>query len=302
MVHWFNSPLQFHRRWKETKNEKQYIGNGRYRLLHEIGQGTSSIVHLAIDLKTKQKYAIKEISKSRLARQYQSNLFYQNKKRDSMSYSKEMIVSNTDYSKKRKLNNTIQQQIITKQMTLVVKEATILKQLSKHINIIDFIEMIQDSEYEDSIFIVTEFVEKGVVMDIIPHSSTKPYSEIQCYLIFKQLVAAVDHLHQNQIIHGDIKPQNLILSKDNSLRLIDFGTATFIINKATHYDYKMSGTPAFMAPELLKKTSKEGSEPSSPTCIDIWSMGITLYCLVYGHLPFERTHLLDLYFDIQNKS
>ncbi|KAI9480661.1 MAG: kinase-like domain-containing protein [Benjaminiella poitrasii] len=311
MVRWLNSPLQFPPRWKETKFEfmsnqcKQTIC-GRYKLLYEIGHGASAIVHLAIDMKTKKKYAVKEISKSRLKCQHRLELFHQQgptnrRRRPVCMLSAEE--ANDIQLKKRKLNSNFQQQKMNEE-TLIIRETDILKQLPKHTNIIKFVEVLQDPKYEDSIFIVTEFAEKGVVMDVVPYSTTKPYSDAQCRHIFKQLVGAVDHLHQNNMIHGDIKPQNLILTNDDSVKLIDFGSAACITN-ILDYGYRSSGSlgsPAFMAPELLKKKAVlENEKVNSPTCADIWSMGITLYCLAYGHLPFERTNILELYSDIHTK-
>lgn len=182
-----------------------------------------------------------------------------------------------------------------------------------------------------------EYAENGIVMDVTPHSVTKSFSDTQCRIIFKQLVAAVSHLHQNGIIHRgrhpwkkkilfrtayltscsliDIKPQNLLLSNENIVKLIDFGNATVVTDSLAGYN---TGTPAFMAPELLKKGTYNAPLPSknivskkktllaprngSPTSADLWSMGVTLYCFTYGHLPFEKSSLLDLYADIQNKS
>jgi serine/threonine protein kinase len=261
MTRWFNTSL-----WKRKRH---YIG-GRYQLLYEIGQGASGTVHLALDIKTNQHYAIKELNKSRLQRQLKSELLWGPR---------------SNAAKKRKLN----------QESLTIQEIEILKQVPQHKNIIQFITALEDPFYEDSIFIVTEIAKKGVVMDIVPHSVSKPYSDDQCRNIFKQLVNAVDHLHKHDIVHRDIKPQNLLMSNNNIVKLIDFGNAT----KVTDMPRKTSssvGSPAFMAPELLKKGIQADSK-----CADLWSMGITLYCLAYGHLPFETSGILDLYNDIQHK-
>lgn len=115
-----------------------------------------------------------------------------------------------------------------------------------------------------------EYAENGIVMDVTPHSVTESFSDTQCRNVFKQLVEAVNHLHTNGIVHRgkkkkwnaikssdtkrftllDIKPQNLLLSSDNLVKLIDFGNATTVSDTLS---YNSTGTPAFMAPELLKK-------------------------------------------------
>lgn len=119
MTRWFNTSL-----WKKKRH---YIG-GRYQLLYEIGQGASGTVHLALDIKTNQHYAIKELNKSRLQRQLKSELLWGPR---------------SNAAKKRKLN----------QESLTIQEIEILKQVPQHKNIIQFIKALEDPFYEDSIFI-----------------------------------------------------------------------------------------------------------------------------------------------------
>ncbi|KAI8642261.1 kinase-like domain-containing protein [Parasitella parasitica] len=283
MTRWFHAPLQLRRRWKQPKSNlnKRQIDNGRYTLIHQIGQGASCMVHLAVEATTNKRFAIKEMSKSRLERQYRQS---------QLAISRRPLYPE---SKKRKLD----------QEHVGIEEIEILKQLPAHPNIIQFVQVIDnDPENEDSIFIVTELAEKGIVMDVTPHSVTKPIPEDQCRVIFSQLVNAVEHLHSNRIVHRDIKPQNLVMSNNNIVKLIDFGNATCITDKLSSTSSSV-GSPAFMAPELLKRAARRQQESTtSPTCADLWSMGVTLYCLVYGRLPFERSSLMDLYGDIQNKA
>ncbi|KAG0791525.1 hypothetical protein G6F16_003454 [Rhizopus arrhizus] len=233
MPFWFYTPLYLHCRWKTRKY--RMIGN-RYRLIRQIGRGSTGLVYLAIDIKTHTRCAIKEICKQ----------------------------------KNR-------------------QESSILKELGPHKNIIGFIEVIEDS---GSIYLVMEMAKKGAIMDIVPHSLTEPYSNHQCKHLFKQLVNAVYHLHQRGIIHGDIKPENILLTNHQTVRLIDFGNASRISDMTAKIT---TGSPAFMAPELLKKVLH------SPTSSDIWALGVTLYCLAYGHLPFEKSSFIQLYQDILTK-
>ncbi|KAL9550744.1 hypothetical protein MBANPS3_004594 [Mucor bainieri] len=284
MTRWYNAPLQLHRRWKQSKLHlnKRQIDHGRYSILDQIGQGASGIVHLAVETKTNKKFAIKEMNKSRLQRRYHQSQLINNRK---PLYPE---------SKKRKLED----------LELQIEEIEILKQLPTHLNIIRFVEVIDnDPDNEDSIFIVTEIAEKGIIMDVTPHAMTKPLSEGQCREIFSQLVDAIEHLHSNNIVHRDIKPQNLVMSNNNIVKLIDFGNATCIAADTLSSTSSSVGSPAFMAPELLKRAARRNQESTvSPTCADLWSMGVTLYCLAYGQLPFERSSLMDLYSDIQNKA
>lgn len=128
------------------------------------------------------------------------------------------------------------------------------------------------------------------IMEIVPHSFTKPYSNHECREYFKQILDSVDYLHQHGVIHGDIKPENILLTNQKTVKLIDFGNATRISD--LERPGFTTGSPAFMAPELLKKVSH------SPTTPDVWAMGVTLYCMAYGHLPFEKPNFVQLYQDI----
>ncbi|KAG1462275.1 hypothetical protein G6F46_003546 [Rhizopus delemar] len=231
MTFCFYSPFQF---YYYQRKSSRVIGE-RYRLIQQIGRGSSGLVHLAY--KNCTRYAIKEIPRSH---KKQQNL-----------------------------------------------EIGILKELKPHKNIIQFFEIIEES---NSIFLVMEMVQQGPVMDIVPYSFTKPYSNTQCKHLFKQLIDAIDHLHQQGILHGDIKPENILLTNNQTIKLIDFGNASHISDKASHI-----GSPAFMAPELLKKV------PHLPTSTDIWAAGVTLYCLAYGHLPFQQPNFIQLYQDILTK-
>lgn len=97
-------------------------------------------------------------------------------------------------------------------------------------------------------------------------------------------------MHANEIVHRDIKPDNLLLSKDNVLKIVDFGVSEMFV-KGNDKLKKSAGSPAFMAPELC--IAKHGEVSGIAT--DIWSMGITLYCMIYGKTPFISNNLLELY-------
>ncbi|CAO3657944.1 unnamed protein product [Rhizopus stolonifer] len=197
----FYTPLQLHCRWKTRKY--RMVGE-RYRLIRQMGRGSSGLVHLAIDIKTNTHYAVKEVCK--------------------------FIRS----EKKRKTTKTFNQ------------ESKIMKELN-HKHIIQLKEIIEDS---DSIFLVMELAQQAI-MEIVPHSFTKPYSNNECREYFKQILDSVDYLHQHGVIHGDIKPENILLTNQKTVKLIDFGNATRISD--LERPGFTTGSPAFMAPELLKK-------------------------------------------------
>lgn len=103
-----------------------------------------------------------------------------------------------------------------------------------------------------------------------------------------------DTVHAQGIIHRDIKPDNLLLTHDDVLKIGDFGVSEIFSNEAKMLTNKSSGSPAFMPPELCQS----GHGSIDGTKADIWSMGITLYCLLFGRLPYQNYSVLELYNEI----
>jgi calcium/calmodulin-dependent protein kinase kinase 2 len=101
----------------------------------------------------------------------------------------------------------------------------------------------------------------------------------------------IPEVHAQGIIHRDIKPDNCLITSDNVLKVVDFGVSEMFEKESEMETTKSAGSPAFMPPELC--VARHG--PVAGRACDIWSMGVTLYCMRYGRIPFERTNILDLY-------
>lgn len=103
-------------------------------------------------------------------------------------------------------------------------------------------------------------------------------------------------MHAQGIIHRDIKPDNCLVTEDDTLKIVDFGVSEMFEKHSPMSTSKHAGSPAFMPPELC--VVKHGL--ISGRAADIWSMGVTLYCLRYGKIPFTKDNLLELYDSIRD--
>ncbi|KAI9334268.1 kinase-like domain-containing protein [Obelidium mucronatum] len=178
---------------------------------------------------------------------------------------------------------------------LVRREIAIMKKLH-HPHIVRLFEVLHDPSSE-TIYMVYELLEKGVVMDISLDQVAQPFSETQARFYFRQLILGIEYLHENQISHRDIKPDNLLISKDNVLKIVDFGVSEMFSNEGNDKTKATEGSPAFFSPELC--TSNHGE--LSARAVDVWAIGVTLYCFVLGKLPFGGNggSIVDLYEDIK---
>ncbi|XP_004457327.1 maternal embryonic leucine zipper kinase isoform X3 [Dasypus novemcinctus] len=142
-------------------------------------------------------------------------------------------------------------------------------------------------ETANKIFMVLEYCPGGELFDYI--ISQDRLSEEETRVVFRQIVSAVAYVHSQGYAHRDLKPENLLFDEYHNLKLIDFGLCAKPKGNKDYHLQTCCGSLAYAAPELIQGKSYLGSEA------DVWSMGILLYVLMCGFLPFDDDNVMALY-------
>lgn len=154
-------------------------------------------------------------------------------------------------------------------------------QIMKLLNHPHIIKLYQVMETKDMLYIVTEYAKNGEMFDHL--TSNGRMSEDEARKKFWQILTAVDYCHRHHIVHRDLKTENLLLDASMNIKLADFGFGNFY--NAGEPLSTWCGSPPYAAPEVF-----EGKEYEGPQ-LDIWSLGVVLYVLVCGSLPFDAPSL-----------
>ena len=147
-----------------------------------------------------------------------------------------------------------------------------------------FINQILDNfETDTHIFIVMEYV-CGDLLGFIRKRGK--LSESVSKLIFKQLIEGLKYIHNKNVVHRDIKLDNILIDLTNTIKICDFGVSRQI--RPDEMMYEHCGTPAYISPEIFENKGYKGSG------CDIWSAGVTLYYMLGGEQPFKASSIEEL--------
>jgi 5'-AMP-activated protein kinase catalytic alpha subunit len=175
----------------------------------------------------------------------------------------------------------------------IKKEISIMKMV-KHDYVVQLKEVLAS---RTKIFIVLELITGGELFDKIVAEGR--FIEEQARFYFRQLIEGVAYCHAQGVCHRDLKPENLLLDENNNLKISDFGLSALYNGPGEEQQargtllHTTCGTPNYVAPEVLADKGYDGR------AADIWSIGVILYVLLAGFLPFDEPTMSALFRKIQ---
>lgn len=175
----------------------------------------------------------------------------------------------------------------TKQEAQLKNEVAILQNIT-HCGVVNLERMFETPE---RIFVVMEKLKGDMLEMILSHARGRLSERVTKFLI-TQILIALKYLHSQNIVHCDLKPENVLLSSDAEfpqVKLCDFGYARIIGEKS--FRRSVVGTPAYLAPEVLRNKGYNRS-------LDMWSVGVIIYVSLSGTFPFNEEE--DINDQIQN--
>lgn len=165
---------------------------------------------------------------------------------------------------------------------LLNREVNNAKLLTNHPNIVNFVDVVQNDE---EVYIICEYCPEGSLSYVLQKNGGK-LEEQQVKLILKQIINGFKLLHENNIIHRNLKPSSILLYKGVA-KITGFYFSKHVLNAEKKQLMTSFGTPQYLAPEIFE------TKEYSSKC-DIWSLGITLYEILYGEFPWRGKTTQDL--------
>ena len=178
---------------------------------------------------------------------------------------------------------------LDKHLDNIKKETNLLRKLN-HRNIVKLYDVVFDKVY-NNVYLILEYQENG---DLSKFLNKKPLKEMYAKKYLKQLADGLKYLLDNNILHRDLKPQNILLTNNYDLKITDFGFARHVDKNKEMVIQTLCGTPMYMAPEIMKYKKYDIKS-------DLWSVGVIMYQMLFGKLPYDAKNFLDLIKSIEKK-
>ncbi|QCD76868.1 Calcium/calmodulin-dependent/calcium-dependent protein kinase [Vigna unguiculata] len=195
------------------------------------------------------------------------------------------------HARNLKTGQSVAVKVINKEMMMMkegmkdqIKREISVMRLVRHPNIVQLHEVMAT---KTKIYFAMELVKGGELFHKVSRGRLK---EDVARKYFQQLIDAVDYCHSLGVCHRDLKPENLLLDENGDLKITDFGLSALVESrKKDGLLHTMCGTPAYVAPEVIKNKGYDGARA------DIWSCGVILYVLLAGFVPFNDKNLMEMY-------
>ena len=177
----------------------------------------------------------------------------------------------------------IKKETISKDLKTLLSDPYIPINFNNHPKIVKIKDYFEDYKND---YIILELCKNKSLAEYLEHRGGKLTEiEVKCYIF--QLLQVLNFLHKNRAIHRDLKPSNLLLDEKNELKIGDFDKIALILDKDRRYT--VCGTYNYMAPEIFENNGKGYSFK-----VDIWSVGVIMYQLLTGKLPFNGENNVEI--------
>jgi len=141
-------------------------------------------------------------------------------------------------------------------------------------------------EFESRVFIFMELADNGDLLSYIKKNGAQPNANAK--QLFKDICSGIAYIHSMDIVHRDLKCENLLMTRDNRVKIADFGFARFCTDQESGrrvLSRTYCGSAAYAAPEILR------GQPYNPKMYDVWSMGCVLFIIVCSSMPFDDSNV-----------
>ncbi|KAL3317800.1 Map microtubule affinity-regulating kinase [Cichlidogyrus casuarinus] len=251
------SPSSQRSGWKERPHV------GKYKLVKTIGKGNFAKVKLAEHMTTGMEVAVKVIDKSLLNNHSMRKVFCSFK----------LVLTHSFAVVSRSSNN---------EDTGSSKHWLVF--VIGHVIFFHAVKLFEVIESDRHLYLVMEYLPNGELFDYLVTNGR--LQEEAARAKFRQILSAVQYCHSKMVVHRDLKAENLLLDSEHNVKIADFGFSNnYNLNKKLD---TFCGSPPYAAPELFLGRAYEGPE------VDVWSLGVILYTLVSGALPFDGKNLKEL--------